>query len=223
MTPLDWQQIDTVLLDMDGTLLDLHFDNYFWQQHLPRRYAHIHQLEEQHSLQQLSARFESQRGQLNWYCLDYWSEQLQLDIPALKLEIQHLISIRPHVETFLQQLKRHCQQVILVTNAHRDSLELKMRHTGLAPWFDHIVVSHDYRCPKEQAEFWHRLHASHPFDRQRTLLIDDTESVLHSAQQYGIKYLLTLLQPDSKQPRRSHTSFPGIVHFDEILPERGEP
>ena len=26
---LAWDEIDTVLLDMDGTLLDLHFDNHF--------------------------------------------------------------------------------------------------------------------------------------------------------------------------------------------------
>ena len=32
---LDWTSIDTVLLDMDGTLLDLRFDNWFWQEHVP--------------------------------------------------------------------------------------------------------------------------------------------------------------------------------------------
>ena len=27
---IDWQSIDDVLLDMDGTLLDLHYDATFW-------------------------------------------------------------------------------------------------------------------------------------------------------------------------------------------------
>jgi putative hydrolase of the HAD superfamily len=223
MSKIDWQSIDTVLLDMDGTLLDLHFDNYFWQQHLPQRYASIHGLCENASLEQLSAQFESERGSLNWYCLDYWSRQLELDIPALKLEIQHLIAIRPFVEQFLHWLQDNHKQVILVTNAHRDSLNLKMRHTGLERWFDHIVVSHDFRTPKEQQGFWHQLHIAHPFDPQRTLLVDDTESVLRSAQQYGIQHLLTLLQPDSKLAKRQHTEFPGILHFDEIMPSKPSP
>ena len=39
---INWHDIDTVLLDLDGTLLDLHFDNYFWCQHLPLCYARRH-------------------------------------------------------------------------------------------------------------------------------------------------------------------------------------
>ncbi len=35
---IDWDNIDTVLLDMDGTLLDLGFDNWFWQPHVPEQY-----------------------------------------------------------------------------------------------------------------------------------------------------------------------------------------
>ena len=42
MPSLPWSDIDTVLLDMDGTLLDLHFDNHFWLEHLPQRYAELH-------------------------------------------------------------------------------------------------------------------------------------------------------------------------------------
>ena len=41
---LDWSKISTVLLDMDGTILDLHFDNHFWLHHLPLRYSEIHQV-----------------------------------------------------------------------------------------------------------------------------------------------------------------------------------
>lgn len=215
---INWQDIETVLLDMDGTLLDLHFDNYFWMQHLPKRYAHIHQQDEQHIRRHLIARLERERGSLNWYCLDYWSEQLQLDIPALKREIQHMICIRPLVLEFLQQLRDSPKHVILVTNAHRQSLDIKMDNTGLGALFDELVVSHDFRAPKEQRAFWQQLKICHPFDPDKTLLIDDTISVLKSAQQFGIKHLLTLLQPDSQQAKREHTEFPGILHFDEIMP-----
>ena len=215
---VNWQDIETVLLDMDGTLLDLHFDNYFWLHHLPKRYAHIHSRSEKEVRQQLSQRFAKERGSLNWYCLDYWSDQLQLDIPSLKREVQHMISIRPFVMEFLQQLKASSQQVILVTNAHRNSLNIKMDNTRLQPLFDHIVVSHDFRSPKEHQDFWKQLRIAHPFNPARTLLIDDTISVLKSAQQYGIEHLLTLLQPDSQQAKRERVEFPGIVHFDEIMP-----
>ena len=215
---IDWNTIDTVLLDMDGTLLDLHFDNYFWMQHLPKRHAEIHQQDESDSRRQLKQRMEATRGSLDWYSVDYWSEQLQLDIPALKLEIQHMISVRPHVEDFLRRLHQSSQEVLLVTNAHRKSLDIKLARTGIQRWFDAIVVSHDLRVPKEDPRFWHFLHARHPYRADRTLLIDDTESVLQSASKYGIAHLMTLLQPDSKLQKRLDTRFPGIHHFDEIMP-----
>ena len=216
---INWSQIDTVLLDMDGTLLDLHYDNYFWLNHVPKRYAQIHNRDEDESRRQLTSRFEAARGTLEWYSVDYWSEQLQLDVPALKQEIQHMIEVRPHVEDFLARLQRSERRVLLVTNADRKALDIKLAKTRLGRWFDEIVVSHDLRAAKEEREFWHRLHALHPFQPQRTLLIDDTESVLDAARAYGIAHLLTLLQPDSRAQKRLDTRFPGIHHFDEIMPE----
>jgi len=215
---IHWPDIDTVLFDMDGTLLDLYFDNYFWSQHLPQRYAAIHHSDEQHCRARLSALFDSERGTLNWYCLDFWSAQLQLDVPALKREIAHLIAVRPHVPALLQQLRESGKRLLLVTNAHRDSLDIKLEQTGIDRFFDAIVVSHDYRAPKEHQQFWQQMIAAHPFDPNRSLLIDDTHSVLESARYYGIRHLLTLLQPDSHQQQRAAGDFPGIIHFDEIMP-----
>lgn len=215
---INWQSIDTVLLDMDGTLLDLHYDNHFWLEHLPSHVARQQNKPLEEVKDELIQRIMAQKGNLNWYCLDYWSEQLQLDIPALKAEIKHLIAIRPHVEDFLQQLKESHQEVILVTNAHQHGLDIKLKHTGIHRWFDHIVVSHDFKAAKESQIFWQQLQKKHPFDRNRTLFIDDSPAVLAAAHQYGIKHLLTLLQPDSKKPIREATEYPGILHFDEIMP-----
>lgn len=214
----DWNTIDTVLLDMDGTLLDLHFDNFFWLEHLPRRYAELHTTSAAQARDHLGAIFAAQRGTLNWYCLEYWSRELQVDITALKREVQHLIAIRPHVEEFLRRLRNGPWQVWLVTNAHRDSLDLKMERTGLQHWFDRMISSHDLHAPKEDPAFWLQLHAAHPFEPARALLIDDTASVLETARNFGIGQLLTLWQPDSQQPRRPHGDYPGFLHFDEIMP-----
>lgn len=215
---INWDGIDTVLLDMDGTLLDLHFDNFFWLQHLPRVYARKHAISESDSSRRLQQRFGSDRGTLKWYSLDHWSEQLQLDIPALKRELQHMVRVRPYALEFLRRLHASDRDVVLVTNAHRKTLDIKMEQIDITPWFDRVVVSHELEAPKEELAFWEKLQQLHPFDPTRTLFIDDTEQVLESAREYGIVHLLTLLQPDSSRQKRIDTRFPGIHHFDEIMP-----
>ena len=216
---INWDSIDTVLLDMDGTLLDLHFDNYFWLDHLPRLYAEKHGIPEADATSALHGRFDGRQGTLDWYSLDYWSAQLDMDVPSLKQELRHMIRLRPHALEFLQRLHAGPREVVLVTNAHRKTLDIKMAQVDITPWFDRMVVSHDLAAPKEDQAFWHALQALHPFNPARTLLIDDTESVLQSAHDYGIAHLLTLLQPDSQLQKRLDTRFPGIHHFDEIMPD----
>lgn len=215
---INWQEIDTVLLDMDGTLLDLHYDNFFWSQHLPKRYAEIHGGEPEQVAHDLIKRIMAERGSLNWYCLDYWSNQLNVDIVALKREIAHLIAPHPSTADFLTALDNsHCE-TWLVTNAHRDSLNLKLEHTDLARWMHKMITSHELAKPKEDPEFWHRLRQHWDFDPDRTLLVDDTASVLDAAAKFGIRHLLTLRQPDSKQAIREQLTYPAIQHFSEVLP-----
>lgn len=220
---IDWSDIETVLLDMDGTLLDLHFDNFFWLTHLPARYAEIHGRDALEAARQLTERFEQERGSLKWYCLDYWSEQLDLDVALLKREVAHLISLRPYAREFLESLRANQKECWLVTNAHADSVRLKMECVVLEPWLDRIIISHDLGAPKESPAFWQRLQAAHPFDSARALFIDDTETVLTAAAHFGIGHLLTLAQPDSKQARRDGLLFPQFHHFDEIMPPAQRP
>ncbi|MFP3873148.1 MAG: GMP/IMP nucleotidase [Thiohalophilus sp.] len=216
---LDWNNIDTVLLDMDGTLLDLNFDTYFWTEHVPRRYAQQHAMEPEAAKQALYPIFRRIEGTLNWYCVDYWSETLGMDIAALKTEIDHLIAIHPYVTEFLDQLLQHGKTRVLVTNAHPKSMELKFERTALHNHIEHIVCSHEFGIPKEEQDFWHRLHDRLPYDNSRTLLIDDSLPVLRSAQKYGIGHLLAVKHPDSQLPPKDVEEFEAVRCFSEIIPK----
>lgn len=215
---INWNAIDTVLLDMDGTLLDLNFDNHFWQEFVPLKYAELHELSLEQAKQELAPQFKAMEGKLEWYCLDYWSAALNLDIQGLKAELAGLIAVLPHVTEFLEQLQQSCKQVYLVTNAHRDSLGLKMEKTCLNRFFDAVYSSHDFGAPKEDLQFWRALVQQVPFNKQRTLLIDDSLAVLNTAKAYGVAHLLTISQPDSQRPQRNIQEYPAIVDFRELLP-----
>ncbi len=218
MTVINWQNVDTVLLDMDGTLLDLHFDNFFWQEHLPQRYAEIKGLDPQVTRNEIQHHTNSIRGSLNWYSTDYWSDFLGVDVVRLKHEISHRVAIRPYCIEFLDALREAGKDVVMVTNAHQDSLALKMEITLLTEKFHSMITVHEFSLPKENPKCWDEVNKRHPFDREKTLLVDDNLAVLESARRYGIRGLLAIQQPDSQRPQQVIEGFDAIDHFDEILP-----
>ncbi|KFX71251.1 haloacid dehalogenase [Pseudomonas taeanensis MS-3] len=218
MQALPWSEIDTVLLDMDGTLLDLHFDNHFWLEHLPQRYAEHHGISRALADAELLPLFRQHAGQLNWYCTDFWSRELKLSIPDLKREVAELIALRPDADTFLAAIRAAGKRVVLITNAHRDSLSLKLERIELAPYFDRLISSHDYGFAKEHQQFWFALQQDLAFDPARSLFIDDSLPVLRSARTYGIGHLLAVREPDSRQGPKDTEEFAAVEDYRELLP-----
>ncbi len=214
---VNWSAIDTVLLDMDGTLLDLHFDNYFWLEHLPIRYAAHHACDLESAQQYLHNLSSSLQGSLNWYCLDYWSTQIDMDVEALKIEVRHLIHFRPGTAEFLAFLQAQGKQAILVTNAHPKAMRLKLQASGLDKHLQTCLSSHDFQLAKENPGFWDRLREHADLDYTRCLFIDDSLNVLRRAQAEGVRNLLHVLQPDMSQAIRPKAEFPGLVHFTELM------
>jgi putative hydrolase of the HAD superfamily len=212
-----WDRIDTILLDMDGTLLDKHFDDYFWEHYVPEIFAGKNDLTPLEARKELLARYKSIEGTLAWTDLDYWSEKLYLDIPALKLKINHLIQVHPYVVDFLQYCVNLRKKVHLVTNAHSKTLDIKMRKTEIGSYFDHIICSQDIGLPKEEPEFWVRLESLLGIDKQRTLLADDNENVLKAAQTYGMGVLIFVARPSSRAEIYYSEKFPSIVYFKELI------
>jgi len=214
---LDWNQIETVFFDMDGTLLDLHFDNYFWLDHLPKRYTELKNTSPEETKRRLHAMYDDHQGSLNWYCLDFWSAELDVDVVALKREVSSRISYRPNVQKFLKIIHDKGLDVAIVTNAHRDSVALKLELTDLGDYFDVIICSHDYNIPKEAPEFWTALQSKRPFNMNKTAFFDDNDAVLHSAKVFGIQYLYSIAQPDSQKQARSESEFPLVHDFMDLL------
>jgi HAD superfamily hydrolase (TIGR01509 family) len=205
------------MLDMDGTVLDLAYDNYMWRVRVPEQYAARHDLSIKAAMENMMRWFGETQGNLEWYCLDHWSERLDLDVLQLHREMDHLIGFLPGALRFLQQVQASSIRVLMVTNSHRDTLELKDDVTGVASFFDGVHSSHDYGYAKEHQEFWHALQEEVGFDPETTLFVDDSQPVLQSAAEYGMAKLVEITQPDTSKPTRPDPKYPNVEAVADLL------
>ena len=165
------------------------------------------------------ARYHARAGTLEWYSVDFWETELELDIMRFKEEVAHLIEIHPHVTNFLDAMRASGRRVVLATNAHHRSVTLKMARTGLSSRLDAIVSSHELGAAKEEQAFWQRLAAIEPFDPARTMLVDDSLPVLDSARRYGIAHLVAVKKPDTTRPEKHTGDYPAIDDFSQLIPQ----
>ena len=211
------EEIRYVLLDMDGTILDKYFDDYFWEHLLPEKYAEKRRISFGRAKEELLEKYKTHEGTLNWTDIDFWSREVDIDIPALKEQIHHLIEVHPHVEDFLRMLRRRRKKVFLVTNAHYKVLDIKLRQTELGRYFDAAVTSFEMGYPKEMLAFWKVVEEKLGFEKDHTLFIDDTEAVLKTAEKFGIRYLLYKAYASSKTDPGVSRNFPAIHDFRQLI------
>ena len=214
---VEWSAIDTVLLDMDGTLLDLRFDTWFWQELIPSRYAAANGLELKATQDLLAPRFTAVKGTLQWYCIEYWTRELKLDIGGIKREAQGVVSFLPGAKEFLLKLKDAGKRCALVTNAHPKTLAIKDEQVALTQYFDACYSTHTFEFPKEHWEFWPRLAAAEKFDAKRTLFVDDSLSVLDAARDFGIGWLRAVGRPDSGRAPQPTGDYPAVDRVADLM------
>jgi putative hydrolase of the HAD superfamily len=213
----DWGQIDDVLLDMDGTLLDRHFDNFFFEEELPRRYAQLHNLAFEESRHRLLAMYRSVEGELAWTDLDYWTERVGIDVVAMHKELDHMIGFLPGAQEFLQYLRQLGKRVTIVTNAHESGVAVKSAKTGLDRHVDRIVDAFEVGFLKMRTEYWPSCQRLVGFDPRRSFYMDDDESCLIAARQFGVAHLIHSAKSSSQLPAAPVTQFMSVCGFSPLL------
>jgi len=218
---LNWDQIADVLLDMDGTLLDRHFDNFFFEEELPRRYAAMHRLSFETSRERLMAMYRSVEGELAWTDLEYWSSRVGIDVVAMHQELQHMIGFLPGAEEFLKTVRARGKRIIVLTNAHHTGVAVKSARTGLDRYVDRIVDAYEVGYLKMRPEYWPACRKLVGFDPGRSLYVDDDESCLTAAKQYGIAQVIHSAKSSSQLPAVDSVNFMSIYHLPVLLNGKG--
>ena len=214
---IDWRSIDDVLLDMDGTLLDLHYDATFWLNNVHSIVANLTG-EPEHVIQERFHReLKKHEGTLAWYCTDYWADFFGIDLIEAKQQLAHLIRFRPHAEQFLNVLNSLPLRTLIATNAHPDVIQLKLNVVPLEDMVDGIVSSHQYGVAKEHPDFWRALFDEYAINPDRALFMDDSSKVLDAADRAGVREVVEIRHPNLSEPPRS-TWKQGIDDFDFLFP-----
>ena len=214
---MTWDEIDTVLLDMDGTLIDLNYDNTLWNEHVPNHYAAAQGLEPSQASALLYGEKMANQPKLHYYSVDFWKQRTHLDIDRLHSDLAHLIRYRPNADAFIRYLRKNRRRAVIATNAHPNSLAIKDATIGLVGQVDACYSAHEFGWAKEEIGYWEKLFSLEFSNRERTLLIDDNEDVLDTAAEFGIGHVLTIAQPDLHKPPRASTRYPVISDFKDIM------
>ncbi|WP_025122393.1 MULTISPECIES: GMP/IMP nucleotidase [unclassified Serratia (in: enterobacteria)] len=214
----DWHDIDTVLLDMDGTLLDLEFDSHFWLKLVPQALSEQRSIPFDVASKIINDEYLAVQHTMNWYCFDYWCERLDLDIYQMTSEVGNRARLREDTQPFLQALRDAGQRTILLTNAHPHSLAVKVEHTGLDRHLDLLLSTHTFGYPKEDQRLWQAVQQQTGFDPQRTLFVDDGEPILDAARKFGIRYCLGVQNPDSSMASKTFQRYPSMSDYRQLIP-----
>ena len=188
---MDSKRLENILIDMDGVLLDTAYDNHFWQEHIPTRYAELKSMNIDQAIKITHSLFHYKKGYKDWYDLDYWSNMLGLDIEQEKLSANMIdkIKLKKGAIDFLEKYHKE-KNLFLVTNAHRKTLNIKMKKFPLIKYFKKIICSHELKYVKEEIPFWFILRNKLGVDYDKSVLIEDTIDNVKSAYHAGLKSIL---------------------------------
>ena len=192
-----------MLVDMDGVILDNTYDNNFWQNQIPGVISKNKNISFEDAKRLAVQIFNYKKNTKDWYDVDYWSNMLNVDIEAEKRSSISFdrIQLYEGVTKTLNKLKDNFR-LILITNAHRKTLNIKLEKYDLSPYFENMICAHELHYVKENIQLWYMLKSRFKLDYTKTLLIEDTINNIKVGLSAGISqavYLGDEIYEDSKK------------------------
>mgnify|MGYP001387569142 CR=1 FL=1 len=208
---------------MDGTLLNLEFDNEFFSEFLPTQYALAKGVPKNVAQKDLFARYKAVEDTLQWFDIEYWGRELGLDVVGLTEQQSHKVSLHPDACAFLKHIQALGKPASLITNAHHSTLKIKVQRTGIDRYLKKMLCSSEVGAPKHHPKFWDYAQKEIGYNPTRTLFVDDSEKVLLAAREHGIRYLLHRSKPSTVAPPLPSDKFHSIEDFNPLMYPRQYP
>lgn len=192
-----------MLIDMDGVILDNTYDNNFWQNQIPAVIAKNKGISFDDAKRLAIQIFNFKKNTKDWYDIDYWSNMLNVDIEAEKRSSLSFDRIKLYegVTETLNKLKNR-YRLLLITNAHRKTLNIKLEKYDLAPYFENMLCAHELHYVKENVQLWYMLRSKFQLNYTKTVLIEDTINNINIGLSAGISRAIYLgdenYQPSEK-------------------------
>ncbi len=213
----DWDKIDTVLLDMDGTLIDKRHEDDFWGEDVPKAYAKKKGISLETAKQIAYKKYHAIEGTYDWSDVGHWEKEFGVKLWGIKKESVMKMRLHPHTLRFLKFLKKNKKKVYLVTASMPRDLKMKLKHLKMTEYFDKIYTQFDINETKTTKQFWIKLQKVNGYDNDRTLLAEDTEAVTNAAKLAGIRWFIYKSLYSSKKPPVTPKGFFCVRHFDEVI------
>ena len=184
------------LIDLDGVILDTKYDNYFWQEYIPKIYAQLNDMPIADAINVTHSLFHYKKKTKDWYDIVYWSNMLGIDIAKEKEKKDNMdkISLKEGSLEILNLLKLRGKKLFLITNAHRTTLNIKLKKFDISKYFDEMICSHELAYIKEDIQFWHVLRVKLKLDYKYSVLVEDTFDNINSAYHAGLNNFVYISQ-----------------------------
>ena len=202
---------------MDGTLLDLDFDNRFWRERVPNALSETYGVTLEEAKAHTHAAYSEMSGTLEWYDVEYWSAAFRLDLVKLQRAAAHEVALLPGVIEFLRFVGELGKPLHLVTNAHPLTLATKMGRCPILDHFDAVLSAFEVGRPKEDLLFWKDAERLLGFDPAVTVLVDDNTEALRAARNHGVAHVLYKARATLTGPPRYHDEFPSVEYFQDLM------
>ena len=154
------EMVKIISFDMDGTLISPEFTDWVWSHGIPTLYAEKSGIPFEVSKAFVEGEYRKVgEGAIEWYDIKYWFRFFQLGTHWQNLMERYVdkIIVYPDVDHVLARLKDRFP-LILTSNAGREFIDIELKATGLAIYFDHIFsATSDFGEVKKTISFYQRI------------------------------------------------------------------